>query len=89
MVPSSSGLGYRPLTAKTRVRVPLGLPNNFKELAVTKAYFFFSGKLFRFFSRGKQFRRFQGILVRMLDMPVRKSEVLLPQHTLNPLADSL
>jgi hypothetical protein len=25
-VPSSSGLGYRPLTPKTRVRVPLGLP---------------------------------------------------------------
>ncbi len=26
LVPSSSGLGYRPLTAETRVRVPLGLP---------------------------------------------------------------
>ena len=26
-VPSSSGLGYRPLTPKTRVRVPLGLPS--------------------------------------------------------------
>ncbi len=26
MVPSSSGLGYRPLTPTTRVRVPLGLP---------------------------------------------------------------
>lgn len=26
-VPSSSGLGHRPLTAKTGVRVPLGLPN--------------------------------------------------------------
>ena len=25
-VPSSSGLGYRPLTPATRVRVPLGLP---------------------------------------------------------------
>ena len=26
VVPSSSGLGYRPLTPKTRVRVPLGPP---------------------------------------------------------------
>jgi uncharacterized DUF497 family protein len=31
MVPSSSGLGYRPLTAKTGVRFPLGLPKqNFR-----------------------------------------------------------
>ena len=28
MVPSSSGLGHRPLTAVTRVRVPLGSPIN-------------------------------------------------------------
>ena len=25
MVPSSSGLGYRPFTARTRIRIPLGL----------------------------------------------------------------
>lgn len=31
-VPSSSGLGYRPLTPKTRVRVPLGLPSDIKDL---------------------------------------------------------
>ena len=30
MVPSSSGLGRRPLTPVTRVRVPLGLPGNIK-----------------------------------------------------------
>ena len=31
-VPSSSGLGYRPLTPETRVRFPLGLPNISKGL---------------------------------------------------------
>src|SRR3974390_1029355 len=33
-VPSSSGLGYCPLTAETRVRFPLGLPKNINGLAV-------------------------------------------------------
>ena len=30
LVPSSSGLGYRPLTSETRVRFPLGPPENIK-----------------------------------------------------------
>ncbi len=38
MAPSSSGLGYRPLTPKTRVRVPLGLFNDrLASLSVTLA----------------------------------------------------
>ncbi len=36
-VPSSSGLGYRPLTPKTRVRFPLGLPQSIKGLGFVKA----------------------------------------------------
>ena len=39
MVPSSSGLGYRPLTPKTRVRFPLGLPSDFKGLADNPLFF--------------------------------------------------
>lgn len=42
MVPSSSGLGYRPLTAETRVRVPLGLPRKFKGLTYLVNSFFFN-----------------------------------------------
>jgi nitrite reductase/ring-hydroxylating ferredoxin subunit len=37
MAPSSSGLGYRPLTPKTRVRVPLGLLRWLSSLSVALA----------------------------------------------------
>ncbi len=37
MAPSSSGLGYRPLTPKTRVRVPLGLFRCLYSLSLTLA----------------------------------------------------
>lgn len=48
-VPSSSGLGYRPLTAKTGVRFPLGLPSKIKEWTLTKVHsFLFYGVLFGF-----------------------------------------
>ena len=40
MAPSSSGLGHRPLTPGTGVRVPLGSPSNFKHLATSLSAFF-------------------------------------------------
>ena len=39
MVPSSSGLGRRPLTPVTRVRTPLGLPD-IKRFAGRQPFFF-------------------------------------------------
>ncbi len=47
VVPSSSGLGYRPLTPKTGVRFPLGLPDHKKGFSQCETPLFFWSRIFR------------------------------------------